>query len=134
MQQACNKEKSIMINKTFLKFLLPAALLATSVAQTPASQVGDPTAVQGKTTRLNRAPVSKDLLKITLPKAKEVTLSNGLTVLVLEQHKLPTVNYTLWIKSGALSDPKDMPGLASFTADMLREGTASRNSQQIAAE
>ncbi|HUR37040.1 MAG TPA: pitrilysin family protein, partial [Terriglobales bacterium] len=48
--------------------------------------------------------------------------------------KLPQVSFSLWIKSGALSDPKDAPGLASFTADMLREGTTSRKSSEIAAQ
>src|SRR6202007_1738460 len=49
------------------------------------------------------------------------------------QHRLPTVSYSLWIKSGALSDPKDMPGLASFTADLL-DATAKRDTSQIASE
>src|SRR5260221_13704453 len=110
--------------KTFFRFLMPVALLAFAAAQNPPSQVGDPTAISGKVQRLNKAPVSNEVLKVVLPKAKELTLPNGLVVMVLEQHRLPTVNFALWIKSGALSDPKDMPGLASFTADMLREGTA----------
>jgi zinc protease len=64
----------------------------------------------------------------------EVELPNGLTLLVLEQHRLPTIVCALWIKAGAISDPREMPGLASFTADLLREGTAKRNSAQIATE
>jgi len=50
---------------------------------------------------------------------------------VLESHKLPIVSFVLWIKSGALTDPADQPGLASFTADMLREGTAKRSSTRL---
>jgi zinc protease len=84
--------------------------------------------------RLNKAPMNNEILKVKLPHPVEVSLPNGLTVLVLERHRLPTVSYSLWIKSGALSDPKDMPGLASFTADLLREGTAKRNSTQIATD
>lgn len=87
-----------------------------------------------KIERLNRVPVNNEILKVKLPHPKEVQLPNGLTILVLEQHKLPTVDCALWIKSGALSDPKEMPGLASFTADMLREGTGKRSSVQIATE
>lgn len=120
--------------KTCFSFLLPAVLLGSALAQQPPSQVGDPTAITGKVRRLGRAPVSNELLKVKLPKAKEFTLANGLTVMVLEQRKLPTVSYSLWIKSGALSDPQNMPGLASFTADMLREGTAKRTSAQISSE
>ncbi|HEV2175769.1 MAG TPA: pitrilysin family protein [Terriglobia bacterium] len=87
-----------------------------------------------KVVRLNRAPVSKEILKVTLPRPTVTKLPNGLTVLVLEQHKLPTVAFNLWIKSGAMSDPQDIPGLASFTADMLREGTSHRTSAQLATD
>ena len=84
--------------------------------------------------RLNHVPVNQEILKVKLPHPKEAQLPNGLTLMVLEQHKLPTISVTLWIKSGALSDPKDMPGLASFAADLLRDGTSKRSGTQIAAE
>jgi zinc protease len=86
-----------------------------------------------KLQRLNKVPINHDILKVKLPHPVEVTLPNGLTVLVLEQHRLPTVYYSLWIKSGALSDPQDMPGLASFTAVLL-DATAKRDRSQIASE
>jgi zinc protease len=86
-----------------------------------------------KVQRLNKVPINHDILKVKLPHPVEVTLPNGLTVLILEQHRLPTFHYSLWIKSGALSDPQDMPGLASFTAVML-DATAKRDRSQIASE
>src|SRR5262249_51155653 len=86
-----------------------------------------------KIQRLNKVPLNHELLQVKLPHPAEITLRNGLTVLVLEQHRLPVVYYSLWIKSGALSDPKDMPGLASFTAHML-DATAKRDAIQIASE
>src|SRR5207237_1049970 len=49
-------------------------------------------------------------------------------------HALPTVYSRLWIKSAAPSAPKDTPGHASLTADLLRDGTAKRNSTQIATD
>ena len=87
-----------------------------------------------KVVRLNRAPVNKEILRVKLPRPREVKLDNGLDVLVLEQHKLPTVAFMLWVKTGALEDPRGLPGLAEFTADMLREGTAHRSSSQIASD
>ncbi len=118
------------------KFTLFAAavLLLALAASAQQPQGGEAKPLPGKVTRLNRVPVNNEILKVKLPHPKEFTLPNGLAVMVLEDHKLPTVNYSLWIKSGALSDPGDMPGLASFTSDMLREGTATRSSTQIAAE
>src|SRR5205807_5546551 len=115
-------------------FLFIAALFffaAYACAQAPG---GEHQQLPSKVQRLNRVPVNQEILKVKLPHAKEVQLPNGLTLLVIEQHKLPTVSYVLWVKSGALADPKDMPGLASFTADLLREGTAKRSASQIATE
>jgi predicted Zn-dependent peptidase len=87
-----------------------------------------------KIERLNRAPVNKEILRVQLPRPTLVKLANGLTVILIEDHKLPTVAFTMWIRPGQLGDPDDLPGLASFTAGMLREGTEKRTSAQIAAE
>jgi zinc protease len=87
-----------------------------------------------KVERLNRAPVSKEALRVKLPRPTVATLPNGLTLVLLEDHKLPTVAFTMWIRPGQLADPADSQGLASFTADMLREGTERRTSFQIASE
>lgn len=115
-----------------LKVTLSVALAATAIfAQGSGGEKG--TSVKN-VVRLNRAPVNKEILRVTLPRPKETKLSNGLTVLVLEQHKLPTVAFGLWIKTGALADPKDLPGLAKFTAEMLHEGTTHRSSAQLAAD
>jgi zinc protease len=119
--------------KKCLSFVLVAGLSATmALAQQPGG--GDAKQLPSKVTRLNRVPVNNEILKVKLPHPTEISLPNGLTLLVLEQHKLPTIYCSLWIKSGALSDPADMSGLASFTADLLRDGTARRNSTQIATE
>src|SRR6185295_7711259 len=79
-----------------------------------------------------KAPISKEVLKVNLPKAFETKLSNGLQVIVLEQHKLPTFSMQMIVLSGGLSDPKDQQGTAQFTAALLREGTRTRSSRQIA--
>lgn len=86
-----------------------------------------------KVERKNRAPVSKDILKVSLPHATEVTLSNGLTVLIMENHRLPMISMQLQISgAGPLFEPANMPGLANVTAQMLRQGTKTRSSVEIA--
>jgi zinc protease len=120
-----------MLKKIF-SLTLALCLSAAVIAQQP--QGGDNKQLPTKVERLNKAPVNNEILKVKLPHPVESTLPNGLTILVLEQHRLPTVYFGLWIRSGALSDPKDAPGLASFTADLLRDGTAKRTSTQIATE
>jgi predicted Zn-dependent peptidase len=119
------------------KILLPTVALLSMLSVIYAQQPGanpDTKQLPSKVQRLNRAPVSNEILKVKLPHPAEVTLPNGLTLLILEQHRLPTISLSMWVKSGALDDPADTPGLASFTADLLREGTAHRNSTQIATE
>jgi zinc protease len=68
----------------------------------------------------------------SLPVPKQFQLSNGLTVMLVEQHSLPIVSANLIVLSGSERNDPDLPGLASFTAEMLDEGTDKRSSLQIA--
>ena len=56
----------------------------------------------------------------------------GSTLILDERHELPIVAANLVLKTGSDANPLDKPGLASFTAAMLDEGTATRNALQIA--
>jgi zinc protease len=113
--------------------LIPVGLLA-AWAQGPQAPPAAPAAAKKETFK-NKAPVPKEVLKVKLPAAIEAHLDNGLTVLILENHRLPQISMTLQIRGmGGLFDPAGMNGLASITAQMMREGTATRNSKQIAEE
>lgn len=57
---------------------------------------------------------------------------NGITVLFLEQHFLPTVEIHALMKVGSAHDPPDKAGLANLTASLLDEGTVTRTSRQFA--
>lgn len=105
---------------------LPSARLAAQEsAETPPSKVE----------RKNRAPAAREMLRVKIPKPTEAKLKNGLTVLILEDRRSPSVTVQLDIGgAGALFEPPDMAGLANTTAQMLREGTQSRTSIQIAEE
>jgi zinc protease len=116
------------------RLALTAAALTLTALVASAVRGQEKTTPLSKVERLNRAPVSKDVLRVRLPRPTVTKLPNGLTLLLLENHKLPTVAFTVWIRPGQLADPGDLPGLASFTADMLREGTERRSSVAIAAE
>ncbi|HLH32638.1 MAG TPA: pitrilysin family protein [Terriglobia bacterium] len=114
---------------TFALVLLVTALAFTGAAAAQEEHTTDLSKVERK----NRAPVSKDLLKVTLPRATEATLSNGLTVLIMENHRLPMISMQLNISgAGPIFEPANMPGLANITAQMLRQGTKTRTSVQIA--
>lgn len=79
-----------------------------------------------------KAPVNPQTLRVVLPRAQEATLSNGLRVALIEDHKLPTFSVQLLLTGGGLDDPENQHGLAMVTASLLREGTAQRTSREIA--
>jgi zinc protease len=79
-----------------------------------------------------KAPSPQPLGKLTLPVAQSFKLENGLTVLLTEQHHLPLVVAHLLVLNGSDANPVSKPGLASFTSEMLPEGTERRTSSQIA--
>ena len=81
--------------------------------------------------RLNRAPVSNEVLKVKLPRPVERQLSNGLRLLILESHRSPSVSLTIQVPSSHLRDPEGLPGLAEATAAMMMMGTPPRTARQI---
>ena len=78
------------------------------------------------------APQPGPLSQMSLPVPSTIKLSNGLTVLLVEEHKLPVVSAHLVVLTGSDANPVKKPGLASFTAAMLTEGTNRRSALEIA--
>ena len=112
--------------------LLAATLAASGSSQAPAGQQAPSTTAM---VLKGKAPISNEILKVKLPRPKTATLPNGLTIIVLEDHSLPQVNVQLIIPgAGGYFDPPDKIGLAQFTAQMMREGTPTRNTLQMAQE
>lgn len=68
---------------------------------------------------------------VQLPPIVKRTLSNGLGVWVIEQHKVPLVQVNLVVHAGADDDPPGKFGVSSMTAAMLDEGAGSRTALQI---
>jgi predicted Zn-dependent peptidase len=115
--------------------VVAVAAAAWAVASVSASWPGaapPPQSNQGVVMK-GRAPVSKELLRIKLPRPAEADLPNGVHLMVLEDRRVPQVTFQLLIGgAGGYFDPPDRPGLATVTAAMMREGTTSRTTQQIA--
>jgi zinc protease len=66
-----------------------------------------------------------------LPQIQRRKLSNGLEVLIVEQHELPVINMNLVLRTGSAADPQDRAGLANLTAALIDEGTRARSSLEI---
>jgi predicted Zn-dependent peptidase len=116
-----------------LKFVAIAVTVAGATAiqaQAPAPQQAPPPS-KGVVLK-GQAPVSEEVLRVKLPKPQELTLANGLHLMVLEDRRVPRITMQLIIPgAGGYYDPADLPGLASVTSAMMREGTKSRSSAQI---
>jgi zinc protease len=69
---------------------------------------------------------------LLLPPVHELTLGNGLRVLVLVKRDLPLVQVNTIVGAGATRDPMDRTGLAGMTAAMLDEGAAGRSALELA--
>lgn len=70
--------------------------------------------------------------KLRLPEVQAFTLSNGLAVRLVELSALPVVQVNLVVLSGAASERPERAGVADLTADMLDEGTTTRDALALA--
>jgi zinc protease len=79
-------------------------------------------------------PPAMELRPLQFPPFQEATLDNGLTLLVVENHRLPVVSIRLSMLAGSRSDPAGLEGVADMTAELLTKGTERRSAEQIAEE
>jgi len=80
----------------------------------------------------NRAPVSNDVLRVKFPKPTEGKLKNGMALMVLEDHRSPTIDVEISMPASSFNNPRELAGLPEATTALLRLGTKSRTSLQIA--
>ena len=77
-----------------------------------------------------KAPEAGPAPKIKLGNAKTFELKKGLKVIVVENHKLPVVSYTLSVDVDPILE-KEAVGLVSIATDLLKAGTKNRTKEQI---
>jgi predicted Zn-dependent peptidase len=71
----------------------------------------------------SKQPIPGPAPTISLKTPSTFTLKNGLKVMVVENHKLPKVNYSLRIDNGPIYDG-DKAGISQILAAMLGNGTS----------
>jgi zinc protease len=69
---------------------------------------------------------------VEFPQYHLKTLSNGLQVVVLLHHEQPSVSFRLLVRAGAVQEAADKPGVASFVAGLLDQGTTTKSAGDIA--
>ncbi len=57
------------------------------------------------------------------PRATEFTLSNGMQVVVIPDHRAPVVTHMVWYKVGAADEPKGVSGIAHFLEHLMFKST-----------
>jgi len=90
--------------------------------------------VQGAAVDRTKPPTLSAPPALKVPAARTAALPNGLELTVVESHKVPVVDVSLVIDAGAVRDPANLPGLATFTATMLQQGAGRRSAFDIADE
>jgi len=125
------------LNQTAVVYGLPGEQDLGPEVATPKAPEKDPSKNNGEPVNED-AEWRKDAPKpgpagaLHLPVPVKFKLATGLTVLYSERPGLPLVAADLVLHAGTGVNPVDRPGLASMTARMLQQGTATRSALQIA--
>lgn len=93
---------------------------------TPPPAAPDPDAWQPRGEPLP-LPQVVALPQLKLPTVTRFTLSNGLPVVVVPQTKSPVVNLQLAVRAGRRNEPREQPGIAELTSNLLVKGSVRRN-------
>lgn len=90
---------------------IAAALLLCAACSLPA-----------RDSRLSAAEAASRPLAFEPPAPERIELANGMVVYLLEDHELPLVQVTAFIRAGAIHEPPDRAGLAGLTGTVMRTG------------
>ncbi len=115
--------------------MLPTTALAPALALllAPAHAAPDaPAEAAPDTSWRSTRPAPLAPRPFQVPAASTGTLSNGLKVVVVENHEAPLVYVDLVIDAGSWTDPDGLTGLASATMDMLDEGAGGKDAAALA--
>jgi zinc protease len=85
----------------------------------------------------SKPPAAGGIKDVRFPDFYESKTDNGITVLVVEDRKLPLVNARFVFKAGSYMDTvtgKDKAGLSSMTLELLLKGTSTRSATDIASQ
>lgn len=110
-----------------------AALLFVQCTPKSATVLEDKTGAEPSSQDLSwrsEAPEAGPARKIEMGDFNVMTLDNGLTVIVVENHKLPRVSYSLSLKNDPILEG-DKSGLVGFAGDLFGRGTSNRTKAEI---
>ena len=102
-------------------------------AVAPSTREVDPRAVTFPAGYPEHPPLPPADVTVHFDHGRETTV-NGVRLVVLTDHRLPLVDWTLCMRRGSDSEPKGKEGLAGMTATMLRHGAGKLTYRQLGDE
>jgi zinc protease len=105
----------LRIHQVVFSCVLPLILLSMTV----------PVFAQVKYAEELEYPPLPDLV---IPEPERIVLENGIVVLLMEDHELPLVSLSAFIRTGSRLEPQDKIGIASLTGTVLRTGGTTKQS------
>ncbi len=117
------------MKKIVLSIFAISVLAGTGIAQNKATA---PKAAVAPKTKVDRtkAPAAGSAPKVQIGNAEKFVLDNGLTVLLVENHKLPRVSFQLNVENTPFLEG-DVAGNADIAGSLLKTGTTTRTKTQI---
>src|SRR5690606_10635663 len=119
---ACGRRSAAMSRRLVVRIAATAGAIAVALA-TLLGQVSWPS---------SSPPPPLPARPFDFPSYELRTLPNGLQVLFVPQHEQPSVSFRMIVRAGTMQEPEDKPGVASFVAALLNQGTMHRTASEIA--
>ena len=112
-----------------MRILLAVAFLVSAALLAPREAGTDPSPSTASSVRPTSAQASIPTLDI-----QEHVLDNGLTILLVEDHRMPRVAANLWIRVGSMQEPTGLHGMTHFLEHVIHQGTTTIGTTDLAAE
>jgi predicted Zn-dependent peptidase len=126
------------MKKTNLFYIMLAVMLAACTPKAGENTASVQTGPTGSAPKIpvptgdvrKQSPAAGEAPKIQIGKAETFKLSNGLTVILVENHKLPTVSFRVFVDKDPVLE-KEAAGYTNFLGELLTAGTKTRSKAQI---
>lgn len=83
--------------------------------------------IRSKATSLSKPskqlPAKKSASKSSVAPVKRLKLKNGLSILLIENHKAPVVSVQMWVKTGSADEGRGEEGISHFIEHLVFKGT-----------
>lgn len=122
--RASNPSRTRRTAACLAAFLFPAFLPGVQAADAPAH-----VRALTQTEHKNRAPIDRSPITFRIPDVQTLRMMNGVTVYVVEDHRIPMAKVSIYEYAGRMDD--DVPGTAYLCSESVLRGTADKTAAQF---